>query len=79
LRGDRPDDFGAVAGACALAFLVALGLVTLVGDNFPRTLLFQPLDTALTFLVAVSGGVVASLFGIWRALRTPPSLALGGG
>jgi len=37
-----------------------------------------PFDTAVTFGVLLLGGVVASFFGIWRALRTPPSLALGG-
>jgi putative ABC transport system permease protein len=47
--------------------------------RFPRTLVLEPFDTMVTFIVLLAGGVVASLFGIWRALRTPPSLALGGG
>jgi putative ABC transport system permease protein len=53
-------------------------LVMLAETRFPRTLVFEPLDTAITFGVLLFGGVIASLFGIWRALRTPPSLALGG-
>jgi putative ABC transport system permease protein len=54
------------------------GLVALTHGRFPRTLVFEPFDTVATFLVILLGGVIASFFGIWRALRTPPSLALGG-
>jgi putative ABC transport system permease protein len=61
-----------------LGCAVAWGLVSLTHARFPRTLVFTPFDTVVTFVVILLGGVVASLFGIWRALRTPPSLALGG-
>jgi putative ABC transport system permease protein len=61
-----------------LGSALAYGLVMLTHGHFPRTLVFEPFDTAVTFLVLLFGGVIASLFGIWRALRTPPSLALGG-
>jgi len=54
------------------------GLVMLTYTHFPRTLVLEPFDTIVTFAVLLVGGVVASLLGIWRALRTPPSLALGG-
>src|SRR5690606_35090789 len=54
------------------------GLVMLTHERFPRTLVFEPSDIIGTFAVILLGGVIASLFGIWRALRTPPSLALGG-
>jgi putative ABC transport system permease protein len=54
------------------------GLVMLTLTRFPRTLVLEPFDTAVTFLVLLVGGVIASLFGIWRALRLHPSLALGG-
>jgi putative ABC transport system permease protein len=54
------------------------GLVMLTYTRFPRTLVLEPFDTMVTFVVLLIGGVIASLFGIWRALRTPPSLALGG-
>jgi putative ABC transport system permease protein len=59
---------------CASGF----GLVMLTYTYFPRTLVLEPFDTLLTFAVLLLGGVIASLFGIWRALRTPPSLALAG-
>jgi putative ABC transport system permease protein len=62
----------------ALGFGAAGGLVALTHSRFPRTLVFERSDTLITFLVILLGGVVASLLGIWRALRTPPSLALGG-
>jgi putative ABC transport system permease protein len=61
-----------------LGFATAYGLVALLHTHFPRTLVFEPFDTVLTFGVVVIGGIVASLFGIWRALHTPPSMALGG-
>jgi putative ABC transport system permease protein len=61
-----------------LAFAAAWGIVALGQTKFPRTLVFEPLDTLLTFAVMLTGGAIASLFGIWRALKTPPSLALGG-
>jgi putative ABC transport system permease protein len=54
------------------------GLVMLTYTRFPRTLVLEPFDTMVTFIVLLLGGVIASFFGIWRALRTPPSLALGG-
>lgn len=59
---------------CAIGY----GLVRLTHSHFPRTLVFEPFDTAATFAILLIGGVIASLFGVWRALRTPPSLALGG-
>ncbi len=60
------------------AFAFAYVLVTLTYDRFPRTLVLVPSDTLTTFWVILVGGVAASLLGIWHALRTPPSLALGG-
>lgn len=62
----------------ALGSILGYALVMLTHTHFPRTLVFLPFDTVLTFAVLLLGGVIASLFGIWRALRTPPSLALGG-
>jgi putative ABC transport system permease protein len=46
--------------------------------RFPRTLVFLPEETFITFLIMLVGGVIASLLAIWHALRTPPQLALGG-
>jgi putative ABC transport system permease protein len=61
-----------------LAFAIGYGLVQLTPRIFPRTLVFEPGDTLLTFVVVFIGGCVASIFGIWRALRTPSSIALAG-
>ncbi len=60
------------------AFGFAYVLVELTYDRFPRTLVLLPSDTLITFAVIFVGGLVASLLGIVQALRTPPSLALGG-
>ena len=60
------------------SFALAYGLRELIVPGFPRTLAFLPNETALTFVVMLVGGVVASLMAIWHALRTPPQLALGG-
>lgn len=62
----------------ALGFAAAYGLVLSTQARFPRTLVLERADTLVTFGVVLLGGVAASLFGIWRALRTPASLALGG-
>jgi putative ABC transport system permease protein len=60
------------------AFGFAYAVVALTYERFPRTLVLLPRDTLVTFVVIFVGGVLASLLGIWQALRTPPSLALGG-
>ncbi len=61
-----------------LAFVFAYGMVQVIKERFPRTLVFLPEETTLTFGVMLVGGLIASLMAIWHALRTPPSLALGG-
>ncbi|MCW8841534.1 MAG: ABC transporter permease, partial [Gammaproteobacteria bacterium] len=60
----------------SFAFGYALTIAT--QDKFPRNLVLLPEETLLTFIIMLVGGVVASMTGIWHALRTPPSLALGG-
>lgn len=62
-----------------LAFGIAYALVSATQDRFPRNLVFETSDTAVTFGVILAGGIIASLFAIARALRVPPGLALGGG
>ena len=60
------------------SFALAYGLRALIAPGFPRTLAFTAEETAITFVVMLAGGVVASLMAVWHALRTPPQLALGG-
>lgn len=60
------------------SFAVAYLLMSLVRERFPRTLILLPEEIAITFAVMLAGGVLASFMAIWHALRTPPSLALGG-
>ncbi len=60
------------------SFALAYFFRGVIEPRFPRTLTFLPEETAITFLVMLAGGVLASLMAIWHALRTPPQLALGG-
>ncbi|MCX5903131.1 MAG: ABC transporter permease [Proteobacteria bacterium] len=45
---------------------------------FPRFVLLNMFDDTATFFVALAGAVIASLLGIWQALKTQPAEALGG-
>jgi putative ABC transport system permease protein len=60
------------------SFAFAYMAARVVVPRFPRTLVFLPEETLITFLIMLAGGVIASLLAIWDALRTPPQLALGG-
>jgi len=60
------------------SFIFAWMVVHLTYDHFPRTLVLLPHETLASFVVFFIGGMASSLVGIVHALRTPPSLALGG-
>ena len=60
------------------AFLFGLALIHNTYQLFPRTLLLVPGDDLITFAVALLGGVIASILGLWEALKTEPAMALGG-
>lgn len=60
------------------SFVFAYVVTGFLYDKFPRNLIILPSETLTTFAVMLVGGALASLFAIWQALRTPPSLALGG-
>ena len=60
------------------SFLFAWGLVQLTYEHFPRTIVLLPHETLASFIIFFIGGMASSLVGIVHALRTPPSLALGG-
>jgi putative ABC transport system permease protein len=62
----------------AASFVIGYALVVSTQDQFPRTLVLSMSDTGITFGVLLIGSVFASIFGIWRALRTSPSVALEG-
>ncbi len=49
-----------------------------IADLFPRKILIMAPDTMATFAVALAGGILASVLGIWQVLKTEPALALGG-
>jgi putative ABC transport system permease protein len=60
------------------SFLFAWLVVQLTYEHFPRTLVLLPHETLISFIIFFIGGMASSLVGIVHALRTPPSLALGG-
>ena len=59
------------------AFLFGLVLIHNTYPLFPRTLLIVPSDDLITFIIAFVGGVLASILGLWQALKTEPHMALG--
>lgn len=60
------------------AFLFGLLVIYNTYSRFPRTVLLMPGDDMITFIVALAGGVLASILGLWHALKTQPAMALGG-
>ena len=60
------------------AFLFGLILIHNTYYLFPRLILLVPADDLITFMVAFMGGILASILGLWEALKTEPAMALGG-
>ena len=60
------------------AFLFGLALIQSTYHLFPKTILRIPGDDLLTFIVAFGGGILASILGLWQAMKTQPAMALGG-
>ncbi len=60
------------------AFLFGLALIHNTYQLFPRTLLLVTGDDLVTFIAAFAGGILASILGLWEALKTQPAMALGG-
>jgi putative ABC transport system permease protein len=60
------------------AFLFGVVLIQNTYSLFPRTILRVPGDDLLVFVVAFAGGILASLLGLWEAMKTQPAMALGG-
>ncbi|MBI4830165.1 MAG: ABC transporter permease [Candidatus Lindowbacteria bacterium] len=60
------------------AFLFGLVLIQNTYTLFPRTILRVPSDDLITFSVAVIAGILASVMGVWEALKAQPAAALGG-
>jgi putative ABC transport system permease protein len=61
-------------GSFGLGLLVIHSIV----DLFPRKILILAPDTLLTFAIALAGGILASVLGIWQVMKTEPAMALGG-
>ncbi len=62
-----------------IAFAVAYALFTQTYTMYPRTVLLQTVDMVVLFAIVVVICVLASILGIWRALKVDPATALSGG
>jgi len=62
-----------------IGFAVGYGLIRQTYMMYPRTVILQPLDMFVLFGVVVVICVLASILGIWRALKVDPGAALSGG
>ncbi|MEJ2070506.1 MAG: ABC transporter permease [Syntrophobacterales bacterium] len=60
------------------AFAFALVLINQTHPYFPKTILLVPSDELITFIVVLFGGILASILGLWQAIKTQPAMALGG-
>jgi putative ABC transport system permease protein len=62
-----------------IGFAVGYAVITNTYTMYPRTVLLQPLDMTVLFGIVVLICVLASVLGIWRALKVDPGTALSGG
>ncbi len=60
------------------SFGFGLLVILNIADLFPRKILILAPDTLVTFAIALAGGILASVLGIWQVLKTEPAKALGG-
>jgi putative ABC transport system permease protein len=61
----------------ACSYLIGWIIIHNAYHLWPRLVLLTPEDDLTTLGLALTGGIIASLLGIWKALKTPPALALG--
>ncbi len=61
----------------ACSYLIGWIIIHNTHQLWPRLVLLTPGDDLTTLGLALVGGIIASLLGIWKALKTPPALALG--
>lgn len=60
------------------AAVASVGLAQLLTPVFPLALEVEAASYAQLLVLALAVGVLASLAGVWRAIRTDPALAFGG-
>ncbi len=61
-----------------LSFCFGLIMASNSQHFWPKLVLLVTGDTLTVLAVALGGGILASLLGLWRALKTEPAMALGG-
>jgi putative ABC transport system permease protein len=60
------------------SYLFGLILIQNTYQFFPKTILRVSSDDIVTFAIALLGGILASILGLWQALKAEPAMALGG-
>jgi putative ABC transport system permease protein len=62
-----------------IGFAVGFAFIKRTYTMYPRTVILETLDMAVLFGIVVVICVLASILGIWRALKVDPAAALSGG
>jgi len=62
-----------------IGFAIGNAIITRTHASFPRTVILEPRDMLVLFAIVVVICILASLLGIWRAMRVDPATALTGG
>ena len=61
-----------------LAFIAGNGFAHLIRGVFPKRVLLLSADTITLFVIILISSIFASLFGIYRVIKTDPAEAIGG-
>lgn len=62
-----------------IGFSVGYALITKTYSMYPRTVILERVDMAVLLAIVILICVLASVLGIWRALKVDPGTALSGG
>lgn len=62
-----------------IGFGIGYALISRTYSLYPRTVLVEPVDMLVLFAIVVLICILASILGIWRALKVDPGTALSGG
>jgi putative ABC transport system permease protein len=62
-----------------IGFAIGNVIITRTYASFPRTVILEPVDMAVLFVIVVVLCILASVLGIWRAMKVDPATALTGG
>ena len=61
-----------------LAFIAGNGFAHLISGSFPKRIVLLSADASVLFVIILISSVFASLFGIYKVIKTDPAEAIGG-